>query len=75
MKKIYICPETEVIEAEAGGVVCASNKAWSSGTLTVLIMVNIPMVAKTCQALVATLARTVPPQQPRSSTSGAIGKG
>jgi hypothetical protein len=24
MKKIYICPETEVVEAEAEGVVCAS---------------------------------------------------
>ena len=28
MKKIYICPETEVIEAEAEGVVCASIKRY-----------------------------------------------
>ena len=28
MKKIYICPETEVVEAEAEGVVCASNRVF-----------------------------------------------
>lgn len=28
MKKIYICPETEVIEAEAERVVCASIKSY-----------------------------------------------